>query len=570
MIYNRGTTGSYAEWARLVNDSSWTFEQWLPYFVKGIHYNNVSVTSNIRFPNSTDIPLPADAAAYNSTGGGPVQTSYPYSLPFSAWVQGSFRELEFPDQQDFISGHLLGSQYASVTVDPSTRMRSYSRSYLDLALASPRTNLQIYSHTLAKKVLFANGTRATGVRVVSGSGAPYDLTAKSEVILSAGAFQSPQLLMVSGVGPRETLEKYNISVIADRPGVGQGMQDHLDFGPTYQINVQGLTAAYSENNANAIASYIANRTGIFTSPGVEYIGWEKVPTSLSTNFSTETLNDLSKVPSDWPDLEYECAQTNLGVGSDPLGIYATVLAILVAPTSRGNVTIISNDTSDLPIINPNWLTTATDEAVAIAGFKRARQLFNTAAIQPIIIGNEVSPGSNVQSDEQILDWIRETAYQNWHASCTCRMGIVTDPMAVVDSKARVIGVSRLRVVDASAFALLPPGHPQSTVCKSPFRFYFPIELSLTFDVQMDLRRRLRGISLGIESMNSYATKDSVFKQGICKNERQCDSVRRKFVSRADLPREIAIGVVSAVCPPDRTHQTSCHNIQPIMIDLQHD
>lgn len=145
--------------------------------------------------------------------------------------------------------------------------------------------------------------------------------------------------------------------------------------------------------------------------------------------------------------------------------YATILGALVAPTSRGNVTIASNDTSDLPIINPNWLSTEADQQIAIAAYKRIRGMFHSTAMAPIVVGDEYFPGSQYQTDAEILEVIRNTLMTIYHAACTCKMGTRDDPMAVLDSRARVFGVDRLRVVDASAFPILPPEHPQSTVCK---------------------------------------------------------------------------------------------------------
>jgi choline dehydrogenase len=145
--------------------------------------------------------------------------------------------------------------------------------------------------------------------------------------------------------------------------------------------------------------------------------------------------------------------------------YASLLTALVAPISRGNVTISSPDTAVLPVINPNWLTSPVDQQVAVAAFKRARAFFAARGLEPILIGPEYNPGSSVCTDEQILQWIQDNMMTVWHASCTCAMGPESDPYAVVDSSARVIGVQNLRVVDASAFPILPPGHPQSTICK---------------------------------------------------------------------------------------------------------
>ena len=132
------------------------------------------------------------------------------------------------------------------------------------------------------------------------------------------------------------------------------------------------------------------------------------------------------------------------------------------------MTIISANTEDLPIISPNWLDTDTDQKVAIASYRRIREIFNAQAMAPIIVGPEYFPGPAVQTDAQILDVIRKTIMTIYHAACTCKMGVSIDPMAVVDNRARVFGVTGLRVVDASAFPILPPGHPQSTVCEYLF------------------------------------------------------------------------------------------------------
>ena len=135
------------------------------------------------------------------------------------------------------------------------------------------------------------------------------------------------------------------------------------------------------------------------------------------------------------------------------------------PFSRGNVTIASKDTADRPIVSPNWLLDPRDQELAVAGFKVARQVFTSPGASGIVLGDEVFPGLNVSSDAQILDLIQRSAAASYHASATCAMGKAEDENAVLDSKARVIGVDKLRVVDASAFPVLPPGHPASTVCE---------------------------------------------------------------------------------------------------------
>ncbi|KAI5362869.1 putative glucose-methanol-choline oxidoreductase, FAD/NAD(P)-binding domain superfamily [Septoria linicola] len=462
MIYNRGTYGSQQQWAELVGDDAWTFDDLLPYYARGIAYWPGDPA--IRAANAS-VPLPVNPLAFNDTG--PLHVSHPnFAQIFSSYVNGAMAESGIPVQQDFASGHLLGRQYAPLTISYPEEERSSSQtSYLRSALKSGRTNLKVYSNTLARKIIF-NGTTAMGVEVEAGSYGNFNtfvLNATKEVIVSAGAFQSPQLLMVSGVGPREQLETHNITVLADRPGVGANMEDHLDFAPIWEINIENGVGAILDPTANGplIEEYRVNRTGPLTNAGVDYIGWEKLPEPFRSNLSATALADFAKFAPDWPEIEYEVSAASL-VGTDPSKRFGTIIVIPVTPLSRGYVNITSNSTRDLPLVNPNQLSHPSDREMAVQAFKRARTFFDTQAMQPILV-QEYMPGPNVTSDEAILEYIMASSYQNWHASCTCRMGKVDDPMAVVDTHGKVIGVEKLRVVDASAFAVLPPGHPQSTV-----------------------------------------------------------------------------------------------------------
>ena len=140
----------------------------------------------------------------------------------------------------------------------------------------------------------------------------------------------------------------------------------------------------------------------------------------------------------------------------------------MAPVSRGNITISSSDTSDQPVINPNWLTSEADQQVAVAGYKRVRAIFASPVMQQnVVIGPEYFPGTNVSTDGEILELIRQSFNTLGHASSTCKMGRANDTAAVVDSQGRVFGVQNLRVVDASSLPLLPPGLPMGTICEPP-------------------------------------------------------------------------------------------------------
>lgn len=189
------------------------------------------------------------------------------------------------------------------------------------------------------------------------------------------------------------------------------------------------------------------------------IAFEKIPQTLRRNFSHAALAALAQFPLDWPEVEYATGTSMTATGSS----LALIEAALSAPVSRGNVTIGSADITTPPVINLGWLTdpASADAQVAVAAVKRMRQAFSTIA--NITLGQEVAPGPSVQSDAEILAYIRNTSVPLYHAGATCAMGRQGDPNAVVDSQARVVGVKGLRVVDLSAAPFVLPGHPQATV-----------------------------------------------------------------------------------------------------------
>ncbi|PYH78829.1 alcohol oxidase [Aspergillus uvarum CBS 121591] len=446
-------TGTMDRWAELVQDDSYTFDRVLPFFQR---------TPAFTPPDNAERPRNA-SAGYNPAAfavGGPLQVSYPVdSVAFSSWMERAMYDIGFGETQDFNSGTLLGAQYCSLTIHPSERTRCSSETAFG-QIGDSMSKLRLYTKTMAKKILFDSDRKAIGVVVRTGNAtSTYTLRATREIIVSAGAFHSPQLLMVSGVGPADILGDQDIQQIVDLPGVGQNMWDHVMFGPTYRVAMQTLTSVPTNPAffAQQVLKYTNERRGVLTNPGGDYLAFEKIPEHLRRGFSDETRQHLSWFAPTWPEAEYISAALYTGDFADPFfsqptdGVqYATILGTLVAPTSRGNITISSNDTDDLPIINPNWLATESDVQVCVAIYRRVREAFQ--AIAPIVEGDEYFPGSHHSKHRH-----------DYHAACTCKMGTSNDPMAVVDNRARVFGVSGLRVVDASAFPLLPPGHPQSVV-----------------------------------------------------------------------------------------------------------
>ncbi|KAL4871720.1 hypothetical protein BDV12DRAFT_18588 [Aspergillus spectabilis] len=460
MVYHRGTKETYDQWADITGDSSWEWDEVLPYFRK-----SCTVTKPDMSKRNDNASVTYNAGAFDNSLNGPLQVSWPnFGSPFSTYVEAGLEGIGIVPGQDMNSGYLNGSAWAATTIDPKDETRSSSKtSFLNQLLL--KLNFKLYAHTLAKKINFS-GTKATSVKVET-LGISYTLTAKKEIIISAGAFQSPQLLMVSGIGPRSTLQNLGIKVIKDLPGVGQNLWDHALFGVVNKVNVITASRLVTDTAAavEAMGQY-ALKKGPLTAPGFGVLGWEKLPADVRKRFTNDTLKALDTFPSDWPEVEYlgldgildgwhSADDQDLGDGFN----YGTIAAALVAPLSRGTVSISSADTDDAPLIDLGYLTHPADQEVAVAALKRARQAF---AGSGITLGDEHRPGPDVQTDEEILEFIRSTIVPVWHAAGTCAMGDSSDLNAVVDSNAKVIGVQNLRVVDASIFPTLPPGHPQSS------------------------------------------------------------------------------------------------------------
>ncbi len=471
LIDSRGTADCYNKWADQVGDQSYRYENFLPYFKKSVKY---TPPNQALYINSSV----TEASAAFSQLGGPLQVSLGNFIdPFGTWVQRAFTAVGLKQIDGFNSGKLIGSAYATLTIDPKNAHRSSSESsFLQNAIRN-RTTLSVYKNTLVQRILFDSNITATGVSVTTAgtygvASVNYTLSARKEVIISGGALQSPQLLMVSGIGPRSSLQKYGIPCLKDLAGVGQNLWDHAIYGIAYRVNV--LTASASVNDpavaAAAAEAYFANATGPLSVFGAGYYGWEKLPEPFRSRLSASSRAALQQnFPADWPEIEYLPASGYNGYreneNNDPRDgyNYAQLNAAIVSPLSRGTVSIQGREMITPPLIDPNWLTNKADVELAIQSFRRLRQMWKVLDDQGLTIGDEYLPSANVTTDAQIIDHISRSLNEVYHAAATCKMGVKADPLAVVDSSARVFGTKRLRVVDASSFPFLPPGHPQATI-----------------------------------------------------------------------------------------------------------
>ncbi|EMR67235.1 putative gmc oxidoreductase protein [Eutypa lata UCREL1] len=466
LITHRATAGSFQKWADAVGDDSYNFENLLPYFERSLNFTPPN--NELRAANAT--PEYDDSTL--GTGDGPLALGFPnWAYAFPTWATKAFSKIGIPLRREgFMDGGLLGHAYAMFTLDTKMIRSSSETGFLRRSLSN--ANFYIYPLTMAERVLFDNNNTATSVEVNT-AGARYTITARKEVILSAGAIGSPQLLQVSGVGPGDLLQSLGIPVVADLAGVGRNMQDHVIFGVTHGVNA--ITTSSLGDPAftgEQIRLYNDEAAGLLTSPAADMLAWEKLPNSTRSSFSNRTLSVLAtEYPTDWPEIEYLVSSSYFGSGDIPTQAdphdgtaYATVGVALCTPRSRGTVTITSADANVAPAIDPAYLTDRADVEVVIGGFRRAREFWASSALDDFRLGPEAYPGAQVSDNAaEIEASIRRNLNTVYHGSCTCAMGRQDDPDAVVDTHARVYGVNGLRVVDAAAFPLLPPGHPQSTV-----------------------------------------------------------------------------------------------------------
>ena len=309
----RPTIDSLQLWAEKVGDESYTFETLLPYYEKSVNFTGPDFTK--RYMNST---LDYDPSVFDNALKGPLAVSYAnYASPTSSWFQLALEKAGLPlAKLGFSTGSLFGNMWSTSTVYPESSQRCSSQtSFLDQAVAT--STLKVYNGTMARRILFKKHNVASGVLVTT-SGEDFVLSARKEVILSAGAFQSPQLLMVSGVGPKDTLQEYDIPIVANLPGVGQNMWDHVLFSVSYRVETITSSKLIDDPQyaAQAVFDYNFNQTGPLT--GFGYISFEKLPKQYRGSFSSATESALDRFPADWPELEYLAGDSYVGYNTNYL------------------------------------------------------------------------------------------------------------------------------------------------------------------------------------------------------------------------------------------------------------
>ena len=418
LVFIRGQAEDFNSWEKLGNPG-WGYKDVLPYFIKSEH--------NQRGAN-----------AYHGDRGPLRVSDIGIKHPLVEAFIGASNELGIPTNDDFNGKTQEGAGYYQLTTHKGLRA-STARTYLKAARG--RSNLRIETDAHATRVLF-DGTRAAGV-VYRQNGIDVIVAARREVVLSAGAIQSPQLLQLSGVGPADLLRSHGIAVLVESPGVGENLQDHLQVRLIYKCSRPVTT--------NDDLRTLWGRMRI----GMQWLFARRGPLAIGIQLGGLFARALPDAKT--PDVQFHfgtiSADAVAGKAHDFSGF--TLSMCQLRPTSRGTVCIRSTDPIEPPAISANYLATQHDRDAMVAGTRLSRRLMQTRAMKPFII-EEYKPGQSMQSEADMLEFVRREGVTIFHPVGTCRMG--PGRMDVVDARLRVYGTSGLRVVDASIMPLLVSGN----------------------------------------------------------------------------------------------------------------
>ncbi len=419
LVYVRGNPLDFERW-QTEGAQGWGYANVLPYFKRAERHSEGGDT-------------------YRGSDG-PLDTTYG-SLKnplYQAWIDAA-HQAGYPVTDDINGAQQEGFGRMDMTVRDGARC-SAAKAFLRPAMKRP--NVRVITHALATRVLF-EGRTAVGIEYER-DGQLLEARANREVILSGGPINTPQLLMLSGIGPAAELREQGIAVIADRAGVGANLQDHLEF--YFQMACTQPVSLYPAMNIFAKgligARWLMFRNGLGATNHFESCGFIR-----------------SRAGIRYPDIQYHFFPLAVSYDGNSMakehGFQAH--AGPMRSKSRGSVTLRSPDPREKPVIRFNYLSHPDDWVEMRACVRLTREIFQQKAFDPYR-GREIAPGADVKSDEEIDAFIAAKVESAYHPSCSCKMGAVDDPMAVVDPELRVIGVDRLRVVDSSVMPSITTGN----------------------------------------------------------------------------------------------------------------
>jgi choline dehydrogenase len=428
-VYTRGHRNDYNEWAQRGNQG-WGYNDILPYFKR----------SEIRIGPGDD--------RFRGRDGTLAITDTDWHHPLCEAFIKSAVSLGIPRNEDYNGASQEGVTYTQRTIHKGLRV-SAADAFLKPAKNRPNLDLRTSAHVTS---LVMSGKRVSGVKYLKGGqgGQAIEIAANKEVILSGGVFNSPQILQLSGIGPASELKTHGIDVAHALEGVGNNLRDH--YTPRFTARVKNAGSINQRAQGPGLVAEAAK--WLFTRKGalsmcstMVYAFWRSDPAIANSDLQ----------------LTFTPASYKMGrqaILDDFPGM--TIASWQQRPESTGYVRLTSSDPFDKPVIQPNYLTHETDRRVLLAGMKMARKIMMAEPLAPYFDG-EVFPGSDVQSDDELMAAAKERGTTTFHTMGTCRMGPATDPSAVVDDQLRVHGLEGLRVVDASIMPTMPSANLNAAV-----------------------------------------------------------------------------------------------------------
>ncbi|MFT6533960.1 MAG: choline dehydrogenase [Limimaricola cinnabarinus] len=444
MIYMRGQARDYDNWARLTGDDDWSWERSLPDFMAHEDHH--------RRDGGADPETGHNGRFSDLHGHGGEWRVEKQRLRWDVLEDFATAATQagVPRTEDFNTGDNAGVGYFDVNQKNGWRWNA-AKAFLRPAKSRP--NLEIWTESQVERLIFETtpqgATRCAGA-VVRRAGDAMTVRARGEVILSAGAIGSPQILQLSGVGPADQAKAHGIEVLRDLPGVGENLQDHLQIRAVYKVK--------DAKTLNTLAGNIFGKARI----GLEYALRRTGPMSMSpSQLGAFTRSDPQRPHAN---LEYHVQPLSLDAFGEDLHAFPAITASVcnLNPTSRGRVRIRSNRFDDAPEIAPNYLATDEDRHVAAQSLRQVREIVSQPAMakyEP----EEWKPGPQYQTDEELARLAGDIANTIFHPVGTAKMGREDDPMAVVDTRLKVRGIEALRVVDASVMPEITSGNTSAPV-----------------------------------------------------------------------------------------------------------
>jgi len=419
LLYVRGQKEDYDDWAALGN-KGWSYDEVLPYFKKSENQER-------------------GADKYHGVGGPLAVSNIRIKREICDKFISAAEQVGIPRNDDSNGESQEGVGYFQLTINRNGTRCSTAVGFLRPALK--RDNLTAVTKAQVDRIEF-EGNRATGVTFTV-KGIKHTVQCNGEVVLSAGAINSPQILMLSGIGAKDELAKHNIKQVKELPGVGKNLQDHLQIRTIYKVN-KPITLNDEVNNP--IRKVLM---------GMEYALFRTGPLTMAASqvcIFTKTDKSMQR-----PDIQYHLQPLSADKPADGTHRFSAFTASVcqLRPTSTGRIELKSADPKEYPAIHPNYLATEEDQKTAIESIKVTRNIINAPALAPLI-QEEHEPGVQHQTDAELLEYARNRATTIYHPTGTCKMG--HDDMAVVDDRLRVHGIKGLRVVDCSIMPVIVSGN----------------------------------------------------------------------------------------------------------------